>query len=87
MITEEFLINSKEFKEWITGKVALIHNTYYDSKEPHTSYIVIHSNIGNWTITRFFEIGGKILVSNDYVNVSTEEAFKVLLSNYSRGLA
>jgi hypothetical protein len=87
MFTEEILKNSKEFKEWVTGRIALIHNTYYDSKEPYATYIVLHSDMGKWTITRFFEMGGKIQVSNDYVDISTEETFKLLLSDYSRGLA
>lgn len=87
MFTEEILKNSKEFKEWVTGRVALIHNTYYDNKEPYATWIVLHSDMGKWTITRFFEGGGKIQVSNDHVNVSTEETFKLLLSDYSRGLA
>jgi hypothetical protein len=84
--TEEVLKSSKEFAEWVTGKVALIHNTYYDSKEPYASYIVLHSDMGKWTITRFFEMGGNIHVSNDHVDISTKEVFKLLLTSYSRGL-
>ena len=87
MLTEDVLKNSKEFKEWITGRISLIHNTYWDNKENYKAYIVLHSDRGKWTITRFFELGGKIQVSNDYVNISTDEVFKVLLSKYSRGLA
>lgn len=87
IFTEQILKNSQEFKDWVTGKVALIHNVYYDSKEPYASYIVLHSDMGKWTITRFFEMSGKIQVSNDYVNISTEEVFKLLLSKYSRGLS
>ena len=86
LLTEEVLKNSEEFKKWITGKVSIIHNTYYDSKEIYYSWIVLHSDMGKWTITRFFEMGGKIQVSNDYVDISTEEIFKILLSKYSRGL-
>jgi hypothetical protein len=86
MLTKETLKISKEFKEWITGKVALTHNVYYDSKEPYATYIVLHSDMGKWTITRFFEMGGKIQVSVDYENISTEEVFKLLLNEYSRGL-
>ena len=87
MFTEETLKASKEFKEWITGRVALIHNCYYDSKEPYGSYIVLHSDMGLWTITRFFEMNNKIQVSQDQVDISTEECFKLLLSEYSRGLS
>jgi len=89
MFTEEILKNSKEFKDWVTGRVALIHNTYYDSKVPYQTYIVIHSDMGKWTITRFWKSIGKdiINVSNDHVDISTEEVFKLLLSDYSRGLA
>ena len=92
MFTEEILKTSKEFKEWITGRVALIHNTYFDSKEPYQTYIVLHSDMGKWTITRFWQSPNrkgqldKIHVSNDHVNISTEEVFKILLSDYSRGL-
>ena len=87
MFTEEKLKESKEFKEWISGRVALIHNCYYDSKDPYGSYIVLHSDMGKWTITRFFEMGNKIQVSVDYSDISTEETFKLLLSEYSRGLS
>lgn len=86
MLTEKTIKESPEFKKWATGRVALIHNTYHDSKEPYAAYIVLHSDMGKWTITRFFEIGGKLQVSNDYVNISTEETFKLLLTKYSRGL-
>lgn len=87
MFTKELLTNSKEFKEWATGRVALIHNTYYDSKEPYATWIVLHSDMGKWTITRFWKGSDKIHVSNDHVNISTEEVFPILLSEYSRGLA
>lgn len=92
MLTEEDLKNSKEFKEWITGRVALIHNLYPDSEEPFPTYIVIHSDMGKWTFTRFWRSPNrkdqldKIHVGNDYENISTEDAFKILLSDYSRGL-
>jgi hypothetical protein len=87
MFTEEILKNSKEFKDWVKGRVALIHNPYYDSKEPYAAYIVLHSDMGKWTITRFFEMGNKIQVSNDYVDISTEEVFKLLLTKYSNSLS
>lgn len=91
MLTEEILKNSKEFKEWVDGRIALIHNTYYDSEDKsYASFIVIHSpkeSMGKWTITRFFEMGGKIQVSVDAQNISTIEVFVKLLSDYSRGLA
>lgn len=93
MFTEENLKNSTEFKEWITGRIALMHNTYFDSKEPYQAYIVVHSDMGKWTITRFWKSPNrkdeldKIHVSNDHVEISTEEVFKILLADYSRGLA
>ncbi len=40
-MTPEELKNSPVFKEWVKGKVVLIHNTYFDAKEPFYSYIVI----------------------------------------------
>lgn len=91
MFTEEQLKNSQEFKDWIKDKVALIHNTYFDSEQPYGSYIVLTSNMGKWTITRFWQnsfsdIKAKINVSVDYNNISTEEVFKLLLTKYSRGL-
>ena len=87
MFTEEELKNSKEFADWVSGRVSLIHNIYYDSKEPNQAYIVLHACIRKWTITRFFKMGSKIQVSNDCVDISSEEVFKLLLSRYSRGLA
>lgn len=112
-LTEEILKSSEIYKDWITGEVALIHNTYFDSKnQSYVAYIIVsdetdymYKNIkwqdvsrhefqemqqqitGNWTITRFFEIGGKIQVSVDYQDISTKEVFRLLLSEYSRGLA
>lgn len=85
MFTKEKLQNSKEFKDWIHGKVALIHNTYLD-KVSYAAFIVIHSDMGKWTITRFFKTGDKIQVSVDYKDISTVEVFELLLSEYSRGL-
>lgn len=92
MFTEAELKNSAEFKDWIKGKVSLIHNTYHDSKEPYGAYIVLHSDMGKWTITRFWQSPkkdqlGKIYVSVDHKNISTEEVFQILLTKYSRGLA
>jgi hypothetical protein len=77
MLTEEILKNSQEFKDWVTGSF-LIHNLFDDV---YPTYIVVHSdsNKDNWTITRFFLMGGKIQVSNDHVDISTEETFKLLL--------
>lgn len=92
MFTEEELKNSPEFKTWIGGRVALIHNTYFDSVEPYQTYIVLHSDMGKWTITRFWKSPNrkdqlnKIWASVDHRDVSTEEVFKLLLSEYSRGL-
>ena len=87
MFTEKILKDSKEFKDWISGKVALIHDLYHDDKFGDSpAFIVLHQDMGKWTITRFFEIGGKIQISNDHVDISTEEVFKLLLSRYSRGL-
>lgn len=93
-MTQEILIKSEEFKDWIgDDKVALIHNTYYDSKIPYASFIVIHASEdqqenSKWTITRFFPFIGteRINVSVDYSDISTEECFKILLTEYSRGL-
>jgi len=91
MFTEEELKNSEEFKTSIIGRVALIHNVYYDS-EGEPLYIVLYSQMGKWTIMRFWKSPNKktelnkIRVKKDYQNISTEEAFKVLLSEYSRGL-
>lgn len=93
MFTQEILKQSKEFKDWVSGKVSLIHNTYFDSKEPYQTWIVVHSNEeGKWTITRFWQSPNrkdqldKIHVSNDYVDISIEKVFEVLMSDYSRGL-
>lgn len=92
MFTEEVLKASKEFKDWVTGRVALIHNVYHDSQEPYAVYIVIHSDMGKYTITRFWQSPNrkdqldKIYVSNDYVDVSSEEVFTALVTDYSRGL-
>jgi len=87
MFTEDKLKSSEEFKNWVTGRVSLIHNTYHDSGDNYVAYIVLHSDMGKWTITRFFEMGRKIGVSVDHSDISSEEVFKLLLTDYSRGLA
>ena len=92
MFTEQQLKESAEFKEWVTPEnVVLIHNCYYDSKEPYGSYIVISKedddNPSLYTITRFFQGGNNINVSVDYQDVTAEEIFPLLLSDYSGGLA
>lgn len=92
MFTEEILKTSTEFKEWVTPeKVVLIHNCYYDSKEPYGSYIVISKenddNPDLFTITRFFEGGNRIHTSVDHQDITAEKVFTLLLSDYSRGLA
>ena len=86
MFTRKELKNSQEFKDWVTGKVSIIHNTYHDSGDNYAAYIVIHSDMGKWTITRFFKTGNKIQISNDFVDISTTEVFELLLSKYSSGL-
>ena len=109
MFTEEKLKNSKEFKEWVTGNIALIHNLYHDTKEPYQTWIVISDEneyetvknidmgrnqfnelleriLGKWTITRFFEMNGKIQVSVDQSDISTDMLLKLLMTKYSKGL-
>lgn len=86
MFTEEILINSQEFKDWIKGEIELIHNIYWDSKEPYQTYIVLHSNdSGKTDITRFFMIGGNIQVSQDHRDLSRKEVYEKLLKQYSSG--
>lgn len=81
-ITVEEFKKSVEFKDWITGLVHLIHDMYSDG----TSYIVIHSDMGKHTITRFFFTGSKLQTSVDHTNLSSEEVFKILLTEYSNPL-
>ena len=91
VLTEELLKNHQEYKDWVgDNKVALIHNCYYDSKDKYAAFIVVHTDgEGHWTITRFFPTGvhlDKVAVSQDYTDISTEKVFKLLLTEYSRGL-
>lgn len=93
MFTEQQLKDSAEFKEWVMGEVALIHNCYYDAKEPYGSYIVLSKEDDDepdlYSITRFFKhIGSNhIYVSVDHQNITHQKVFELLLSDYSRGLA
>lgn len=85
-LTKEELIKSKEYKNWISGRVDLIRNIY-DSDEIYPAYIVITSDMGKFTITRFWvDFKKKIYVSVDYTDISTIEVFEKLLSEYSRPL-
>lgn len=87
MFTTEELIGSIEYKEWVTEPVVLIHNTYHDAVEPYQTYIVIQSlGDGLYSITRFFKSGNRIMVSVDHNNVTAENVFSILLTDYSRGL-
>lgn len=92
MLTEEVLKNSSAFKSLVTGRVSFIHNTYFDNKEVRPAYIVVHGDFNKWTITRFWQSPNrkdqldKIHTEIDYVDISTTEVFKVLLSEYSCGL-
>lgn len=89
LFNEEDLKASKAFKEWIVQpNIVLIHNIYWDAKQPYTAYIVVTMNKENlFTVTRFFKMGGNIEVSVDHANIPMKKFFKVLLSDYSRGLA
>ncbi len=120
-MTVEELKKSPEFKEWVKGKVILIHNPYWDAQEGLPAYIVISQRelknleledfnfdsrsfdlykkgkhpqyAASYTITRFWKSPNrkdqldKIRVSVDYSDISTDEMFALLLSEYSRGLA
>lgn len=88
MFTEEILKKSNEFDMWITGRVAIIHDLYDEDSANDQTFIILHSTMGKWTITRFIMTSitkskNNIYVSNDYVDISTEEAFELLLSEYS----
>lgn len=86
-LTGEKVKNSPEYKEYITGKVFLIENVLCANNEnDYAVYIVIHSEFGKWTITRFYNsrfATDKILAITDYVDISFVEVFKALLSDYS----
>lgn len=88
--TQEKLKDSIQFKEWITDKIALIHNAYWDDKSDYAAWIVIQwheDSGGTYSITRFFEnSNNKIMVSVDHNNLTAEEVFQILLSDYSTGL-
>ncbi len=86
-MTKETLMQSPIFKEWVDGKVSIVHNTYAENKDISPAYIVIHSQKDKYTITRFFELGTKMHASVDYTDISAERVFELLLTEYSRGLA
>lgn len=93
MFTEQQLKESSEFKEWIQGEIALIHNCYFDAKEPYGAYIVISKEDDDepelYSITRFFQHLGSnhVYTSVDHQNITAKKVFELLLSEYSRGLA
>jgi hypothetical protein len=85
-VTKENLILTPEFKEWVKGKVILIHDPYQDGVG---TFIVISMNMGKVSITRFWTSPNrldqldKIRVSLDYTDISVEETFSILLNEYS----
>ncbi|MCP4668151.1 MAG: hypothetical protein GY849_17515 [Deltaproteobacteria bacterium] len=82
MLSLKKLKNSNEFKTWVTGRISLIHDVYGDNY----AFIVIHSDMGKFTITSFFGTQNKIQVSNDFVNISTDEVFQKIISDYTSTL-
>lgn len=43
-LTKEMLLDSKIYKDYISGYVALIHNTYHDSKDKSYSAFIVVSD-------------------------------------------
>ena len=82
--------HDSEDKSYSAFIVISDENEYSDIKWQDVSrdeFIELQNKIrGQWTITRFFELGNKIRVSVDYQDIPTKEVFEVLLSKYSRGL-
>lgn len=83
MFTEQELKECELFKTLVIGRAGLIHNCYYNESNVTPAYIVIHSDMGQWTISRFWKTNGKIYGENDFTNVSTIEVFKYLLTKYN----
>ena len=75
-MTKKDLIESEKVQKWVTGKVALIQDIYGDGY----AFIIIHSDMGKFTITRVF---GNFQISNDYVGISAIEVFEKIFSDYS----
>jgi hypothetical protein len=91
-LTEGILRESKEFKENITGRIALIHEVHEESDKPCTAFIVLSMDYGKVTITRFWTSPNKrteldkIRFKVDYKDISIIETFEILLTDYSRKL-
>jgi len=45
MLTLTKLLDSQEYQDHITGKVALIHNVYYDTEDDYAAFIVVSDEI------------------------------------------
>ena len=93
MITEKILKASKEWKDWIQDdnvvRVFDIHRNDPDAPNMYRTFIVIVREDAEsfdqpyYTITRFFPLGDRIMVSVDHTNLTAEEVFDVLLTIYS----
>jgi len=91
-LTLERLKKSDEFNKWVNGRVSLIHEFYTNEPESASAFLVIHSDMGKYTLTRFWHSLNrkdqleKIHVSQDSVNVAGDDVFRLLLSQYSNPL-
>ena len=81
-MTIKELKNHIVFKQWIDGYVNYIFRLRKDENDD--TFVVIHSKMGKFTITRIFKLKtGKLMVSVDYKNISTNEVFELLVTKYS----
>lgn len=91
-MTEAILKASKVWKEWIDEtKVVKLFDMYRNTPDDPDAYRTFIAVVKDeetdedtpYLITRFFEVGNRIMVSVDHTNLSAEDVFDLLLTQYS----
>lgn len=86
-LTKEALLKSDIFNELATGVVGLIHYSHKGFYSSRPLFIVLHSDMGKWTMSLFWISPNRkdqldvIRGRNEYINKSTVEMFDILLKS------
>ncbi len=85
-MTKDEILNSDEYRKWVSGDVVTIHELYVSGGDNCDALLVITKLDDLFTITRLFVSGKKVQVSIDYPNIAAEKVITVLLDKYTEKL-